>query len=262
MNRIFEDQLSRKVLIPNAPKRIISLVPSQTELLYDLGLDDEVVGITKFCIHPKEWFENKTRVGGTKNFKVPLIASLQPDLIIANKEENDKHLLEQLMDVWPVWISNVNNLDSALSMISSVSEITNKKMEGNVLLDAIQTSFSRLDKKLKGKTVLYYIWKDPWLSVGSDTFIFDMLIRIGLQPITANKTRYPEISLQENAIIPDYIFLSSEPYPFKEEDKNTLQHIYPTSKIIFVDGEYFSWYGSRMKGAVNYFEQLNLKDSN
>jgi ABC-type Fe3+-hydroxamate transport system substrate-binding protein len=262
MNRIFEDQLGRKVSIPDTPKRIISLVPSQTELLYDLGLKDEVVGITKFCIHPKEWFETKTRVGGTKNFKVPLITSLQPDLIIANKEENDKHLLEQLMEVFPVWISDISNLESALNMISSISEITNKKSEGNLMLDAIQTSFSRLDKQLKGKSVLYYIWKDPWLSVGSDTFIFDMLTRLGLQPITADKTRYPEIPLIENTIIPDYIFLSSEPYPFKEEDKISLQHLYPTSKIIFVDGEYFSWYGSRMKDAVNYFEQLNLEDSN
>jgi ABC-type Fe3+-hydroxamate transport system substrate-binding protein len=115
---------------------------------------------------------------------------------------------------------------------------------------------------MKGKTVLYYIWKDPWLSVGSDTFIFDMLTRMGLQPITRDLKRYPEISIIENTIIPDYIFLSSEPYPFKNEDKIALEAIYPTSKILFVDGEYFSWYGSRMKDAVKYFLQLNIDINN
>lgn len=263
MNRIFEDQLKRNVSIPANPQRIISLVPSQTELLYDLGLNEEVIGITKFCVHPKLWFKNKTRVGGTKNFNVPLITSLQPDLIIANKEENDKQLLEQLMQVCPVWISDVNNLEGALEMISTVSEITNKQIAGNLLIDTIQSSFLRLSKdRLKGNSVLYYIWKDPWLSVGSDTFIYDMLIRLGLQPITADKKRYPEMPINENNIIPDYIFLSSEPYPFKEEDKIALQIIYPSSKIIFVDGEYFSWYGSRMKDAVKYFLKLDLDNNN
>jgi ABC-type Fe3+-hydroxamate transport system substrate-binding protein len=263
MNRIFKDQLGRNVAIPENPQRIVSLVPSQTELLYDLGLKEEVVGITKFCVHPKIWFENKTRVGGTKNFKVPLITSLQPDLIIANKEENDQKLLEQLMEVFPVWISDVNNLDSALDMISNVSEITNKQIAGNSLAYAIRSSFTRLNQHpMKGKTVLYYIWKEPWLSAGSDTFIFDMLTRIGLQPITGDLKRYPEISIIENTIIPDYIFLSSEPYPFKNEDKIALEAIYPTSKILFVDGEYFSWYGSRMKDAVKYFLQLNIDLNN
>src|ERR1700741_3198050 len=107
----FIDQTGRKISIPQIPQRIISLVPSQTELLFDLGLDKEVVGITKFCVHPPEWFQTKTRVGGTKQLKIDLIKQLQPDLIIANKEENVKEQIEELEKHFPVWISDVNNLE-------------------------------------------------------------------------------------------------------------------------------------------------------
>ncbi len=114
---IFTDQTGREVSIPSHPQRIISLVPSQTELLFDLGLEEQVAGITKFCVHPEKWFRSKTRIGGTKNIKSALIHQLQPDLIIANKEENVKEQVEELAAHYPVWVSDIHDLQSALDMI-------------------------------------------------------------------------------------------------------------------------------------------------
>lgn len=254
------DQLNRLVQISVAPERIVSLVPSQTELLFHLGLDEKVVGITKFCVHPELWFRNKTKVGGTKNFDVEKIRSLKPDLIIANKEENNRELLEELMKEFTVWISDVSDIHSALEMIKEISKITRRELEGNKLIDCIQRERKRLQencpRNVRGKRVCYYIWKDPWMTVGDDTFIYKMLEESGLQPISKGMQRYPVINPSDFEQIPDYIFLSSEPYPFKNEDLENIQSIYPTSKVVLVDGEYFSWYGSRMKDSFKYLEQL------
>ena len=119
---IFTDQLGRKLILEKIPQRIISLVPSQTELLFDLGLEEEVVGITKFCIHPDSWFHSKTRIGGTKQFDFEKIKSLQPDLIIGNKEENDKEQIEELMKNFTVWMSDIKTLADACKMICEIGE--------------------------------------------------------------------------------------------------------------------------------------------
>ncbi|HQK98805.1 MAG TPA: helical backbone metal receptor [Bacteroidia bacterium] len=254
------DQLNRFIQLPASPERIISLVPSQTELLFHLGLEEKVVGITKFCVHPELWFCSKTKVGGTKNIDIEKVRALMPDLIIANKEENNKEILEELMQEFPVWISDVTNVKNALEMIDAISNITNKKAEGKKLIDHIQNERLHLHatrpSHLKGKRVCYYIWKDPWMTVGDDTFIYDMLAETGLQPISKGQQRYPIIPPTDFEQIPDYIFLSTEPYPFKKEDLNNIQAMYPTSKVVIVDGEYFSWYGSRMKDSFKYINDL------
>ena len=109
----FIDQTGQIVFIKDGPQRIISLVPSQTELLADLGLDQEVIGITKFCVHPNHWLKTKTRVGGTKQLDIELIRSLKPDLIIGNKEENVREQVEELRTEFPTWISDVNSPETA-----------------------------------------------------------------------------------------------------------------------------------------------------
>src|ERR1700741_1030662 len=119
----FTDQMNREIELKGSPKRIISLVPSQTELLWHLGLREELVGITKFCVHPEEMFHTKPRVGGTKKFDLKKIAELKPDLIIGNKEENEQVQIEELMKQYPVWMSDITNLDQALDMISRVGAL-------------------------------------------------------------------------------------------------------------------------------------------
>lgn len=262
MTKNLSDQIGRLVTFPDSPKRIISLVPSQTELLYDLGLTDEVVGQTLFCIHPVSMREAKPLVGGTKNVKIDRVHALNPDLIIANKEENDKAQIEELMNKYPVWVSDIKTLEDAIQMVKQVGLLVNKSVEADAIATFIHDSFNTFKSittnPIKGKSVLYLIWRKPWMCAGNDNFINEMISSMGLINSTTEKMgRYPELSNQEIASLnPDFIFLSSEPYPFKEKHMDELQQICPQSKIILVDGELFSWYGSRLQYSVKYFNKL------
>lgn len=251
------DQLGRKVNLDVPARRIISLVPSQTELLFDLGLNDEVVGITKFCIYPENWLKEKTIVGGTKNFHVDKIKALQPDLILANKEENTKELIEELSLDFPIYISDVNTIDDALQMISDVGILVGKEVKSLQIVSAIKQARMDLSNKFKTPTSCYYfIWKEPWLTVGGDTFIHAMLQEAGFDSLSKHQLRYPELNINNITAQPDYLLLSSEPYPFKQSDADFLQTKFPSSKIVFVDGAYFSWYGSRLTKAFSYLSVL------
>lgn len=257
----FTDQLNRRIKLKNfPPKSIISVVPSQTELLFDLGLDKEIVGLSWFCVHPAEKVKSKTKIGGTKNLKIDKIASLNPDLIIANKEENEKKSIDELSERFPVWISDVKNMDSALDMIRKVGQITSKEKESLKISDEIQKNFSELKKFQKKLKVLYLIWRKPYMSVGNDTFINEMLQICGFENVCNSKSRYPELNFEEiKELNPDLIILSSEPYPFKNEHIMELQNICPSAKITLENGEMFSWYGSRLLKASGYLKSFLQK---
>ena len=258
MTLIFTDQLGNVITIPpDFPMRIVSIVPSQTELLYDLGLGERVVGITKFCVHPKEWFQSKTRVGGTKQVRLDVVKSLEPDLIIGNKEENTREDIEELRKVAPVWISDIETLDDALKMIVEIGALTNTSDKAKEIAATIHSSFQEFHAPENGKTVLYLIWKNPYMGAAEGTFIHDLLTNVlqfknGLTP----QKRYPLIDFDNFEEQPDYIFLSSEPFPFNESHILELEKRFPKSKIVLVDGEYFSWYGSRLMGTVGYLKRL------
>ena len=260
MKRLFTDQMNRSVEVAWPPKRIVSLVPSQTELLYDLGLHNEVVGQTLFCIHPPEMHELKPRIGGTKNVNIETVAALQPDLIIGNKEENDRQTIEALAKLYPVWMSNIQTLEDALEMINLIGELVNRPTEAQLIASTIQQSFSTLLANSQQPTVksVYLIWRKPWMAAGYDTFINDMLNRLGFHNVAQSlDSRYPEITDQQiQSFQPDVIFLSSEPYPFKAKHIEELQAICPQVTIKLVDGELFSWYGSRLVHSVAYFKEL------
>lgn len=257
---VFIDQTGRSVEINKRPQRIISLVPSQTELLYDLGMDTEVAGITKFCIHPDHWFRNKTRVGGTKQVKMEIIHQLQPDLIIANKEENVKEQVEELVKQYAVWISDISNLDDALLMISEIGSITGKERAAQNIIIQVKENFSSLKAPGYRPKTGYLIWKDPYMTVGGDTFIHSMLEAAGFENIFSEQKRYPAISIDElkNSGC-ELLLLSSEPYPFKQKHIDELQQYLPSTKIMLADGEMFSWYGSRLIKAPSYFTELRNK---
>lgn len=261
--REFTDQMNNTIRLESSPCRIVSLVPSQTELLYDLGLRDEVVGITKFCIHPDEWFRNKKRVGGTKNVNIDKLKELKPDLILGNKEENDFDNIESVKGIAPIWMSDIFDLDDAYRMIESIGEITHKVKESRLLISEIKAEFKKLHedrtlKSLYGKSVQYFIWHNPNMAAGKNTFIDVMLSECGLVNTTSFE-RYPEVELTDN---PDFIFLSSEPFPFKENHLEFFKKAYPNSTVVLVDGEMFSWYGSRLKKAPAYFLNLLKELSN
>ena len=254
---IFKDDLGREVIIDDIPKRIISLVPSQTELLYHLHLNAEVVGITKFCVHPTEWFRSKTRIGGTKNVDISKIKNLQPDLIIANKEENVKSQVEEQAMDFPVWISDVNNLEEALRMIQAIGDMTGKKEKATQIAENIQKGFETFLPATPFPSVVYLIWQEPYMTVGGDTFINAMLQQAGYHNLFQHAQRYPTLTKKDlqNAQ-PDYLFLSSEPYPFSEKHVKDFESFLPHTKVVLVDGEMFSWYGSRLQQAPPYFRQL------
>lgn len=253
MQRTFTDQMGRLVQLDELPQRIVSLVPSQTELLYALGLSDRVVGITKFCIHPDEWFRSKTRVGGPKKLKIDTIKALQPDLIIANKEENIKEEIMQLQEVAPVWISDVFLLEDNHTMIQSIGEMCGKEEESRAIIEEIKANFAQLTPIDRPVRVLYMIWKNPFMAVASGTFIHHMLTdHLGVENAIAHEARYPMLN-DDQLPETDVVFLSSEPYPFKEKHIAEVQAHFPNAKIMLVDGEYFTWYGSRLIDAPKYF---------
>lgn len=255
MNKHSVDQLQRRIEVSTAPERIISLVPSQTELLHYLGLGDRVVGITKFCVHPKAWFDSKSRVGGTKKLHFDRIDDLKPDLIIANKEENNHQDIERLSEHYPVWVSDISDLEGALKMIEGISSLCNVSDRGGMLIEEITRRFDSITSAGL-TTCLYLIWNGPIMVAGNDTFIDKMLKYAGFQNLV-HQSRYPELSLDElKNLKPEAILLSSEPFPFKEKHTERFAALLPNSKVILVDGEMFSWYGSRLLKAPEYFQDL------
>jgi ABC-type Fe3+-hydroxamate transport system substrate-binding protein len=254
------DQLGHTVEIRFPPTRIISLVPSKTELLYDLGLEHEVVGITKFCVHPPEWRKTKTIIGGTKKFNFEVIDRLKPNLIIGNKEENCKEGIEILRQKYPVWMSDIITPDDAMNMMRSMGEITGKSSEAEKLIEDVRNSLNEINRGLRdGKMVLYLIWRNPWMGAATNTFIHEMLTLAGFENCLKERERYPELSVADlTTLNPDLIFLSSEPYPFSEKHIEEIQSLVPNAKILLVDGEMFSWYGSRMRLFASYLATLPL----
>jgi ABC-type Fe3+-hydroxamate transport system substrate-binding protein len=252
--------MGRKVQLSAPPLRIVSLVPSQTELLAELNLDKEVVGITKFCVHPEDWFRSKTRVGGTKEVKMKVIADLSPNLIIGNKEENSPEDIRALEKDYPVWMSDIEDLEDALEMIRTIGLLTDRQPAAEELAGKINGAFIALGQqvqRLPQVSAAYLIWRDPYMVAGRETFIDEMLQRAGFSNVFSRERRYPEVSLDAIAARePEVILLSSEPYPFKEKHIAELQATCPTSDIQLIDGELFSWYGSRLLQSPDYFRAL------
>ncbi|MFB6306189.1 MAG: ABC transporter substrate-binding protein [Flavobacteriales bacterium] len=271
-----KDQLGNEVEVKNKPEKIISLVPSITELLFDIGCQENLVGVTKYCVHPKEQLKEKDNIGGTKRLKTDKIRSLNPDLIIGNKEENEKWQIEELQQEFPLWMTDVKTLEDAISMIKGIGELSNKQTEAENIIQNISKGMNELTPVKKNGNqkpkVAYFIWRRPWMVAGNDNFIDDLLNKCGLENVfskTINQTyalpsnkkygnsRYPEIDpsfLKEIEL--DHIFLSSEPFPFKERHIDELRSAGIDAQFIFVDGEMFTWYGSRLLHFSPYFNEL------
>lgn len=242
--------------------RIVSLVPSQTELLYDLGLEQRIVGITKFCVHPYHFKSTKKIIGGTKKVHFEKIRLLQPDIIIANKEENTPEIVEQLRQIAPVWVTDIRTLEHNSQMITNFGTLFNCRTEARKLNDKIAYAlrdFEQYITAVEPQKAAYLIWREPYMVAGDDTFINEMLKLNRFRNIYENRGRYPEIIIQKMRIQgdPDVVFLSSEPYPFTEEHAFEVGRFTHHAKTVFVDGELFSWYGSRVLKAFPYFKRLH-----
>lgn len=235
--------------------KVISLVPSITEALFDLGLtENEIIGRTKFCIHPEDKIKNVPVIGGTKNINIDKIRAMKPDLILANKEENVKEQVEALMDDFKVLVTNVENIEDNYYLLKTLGNLFNKEERAQQFNLKIYDVLAQAKLSFPVKTA-YLIWKNPYMTIGSDTFIHKILSEIGFENIFKDKTRYPQIQMEDLADA-DVIMLSSEPFPFKEKHIEEMKLSYPDKKIMIVDGEAFSWYGTHIAKCENYFKEL------
>ncbi len=258
----FQDQLQRTIKLSQTPTRIISLVPSQTELLVDLGLKQELVGITKFCVHPLELRKEIEIVGGTKEVKIEKIAQLQPDLILCNKEENTPEMVEALEKIAPVHVSDISTIDESLKLIQQYGKIFYVEEKAEKLVGNIQNELENFQQFIENqpkRKVAYFIWRKPWMVAGGDTFINHLLQLNHFENIFAETLRYPEVDLKRLKEA-DLVLLSSEPFPFKKKHQQGLTEFVHPNKIKFVDGEFFSWYGSRLEKAFRYFKKWHLAE--
>ena len=258
--KILFDQIGDEHKFDAVFTRIVSLVPSQTELLFDLGLEQNIVGITKFCVHPKHFLKSKTIVGGTKAVNFDKIKALNPDIIIANKEENSEEIVVELRKICTVWVTNVVNIIDNLQMITDFGLLFDKEAEAQKWVQNIKTAYADFELFIKpkdAKKVAYFIWAKPYMVAAKNTFINEMLELNKFKNVFENLNRYPKIEIEqiEKSTI-DYIFLSSEPFPFKEKHKIEMQQ-FTKAPIILIDGEYFSWHGSRVLKAFDYFKKLH-----
>ncbi|SDS11938.1 ABC-type Fe3+-hydroxamate transport system, substrate-binding protein [Formosa sp. Hel1_31_208] len=255
-----QDQLNRIIKLSKIPQRIVSLVPSQTELLVDLNLEASIIGVTKFCVHPNHLRQEKKVVGGTKQVQYDKIKALQPDIILCNKEENTQEMILALESIAPVHVSSICDLDGALELIKMYGRLFSIKEKADDLITTIQSEYQKFSTYIKHQPklkVAYFIWKDPWMVAANSTFIDAMLRLNNYENYFAKQERYPEIDLLNIDESIDAIFLSSEPFPFKASHIEDLKKILPHVKIQVVNGEYFSWYGSRLIEAFSYFRTLH-----
>lgn len=259
-----KDQIGREIVLKATPKRIISLVPSQTELLCDLALENELVGITQFCKHPYYLKSTKTIVGGTKKVDYEKIKALNPDFIICNKEENAYDMLPELEKIAPTYFSDINTLNDSIDFILHLGTILNRRTEADNLAHKIEfklADFQNFIKDRPTRKVAYFIWAKPWMVAGNDTYINEMLHLNKFENIYEDMSRYPKVEVDKirHEGDPDVVILSSEPFPFKDEHALEIGNYTNRSITVFGDGEMFSWPGSRTLLAFDYFKKLHEK---
>lgn len=245
-----------------APRRIVSLVPSLTEALFALGVGSNVVGRTRYCTQPPRSVGRIPKVGGTKKADVGRILELEPDLVVAVKEENTREDVEALMQAGiPVFLGAPETVTEAVRMMRDLARRVEAPLAREVL-DPVERVLGRLNGAA-GSTIRVFvpIWKDPYMSVGSDTYVHDVLRICGGENVCSGATRYPEVTLDEvEAARPEVVLLPDEPYPFSAEDLSEFYALdVPAARedrIHLVDGKLLTWYGPRMAGSLTQLAAL------
>ncbi len=254
------DQLNRPIKLENTPQRIVSLVPSQTELLVDLGLEDKLVGVTKFCVHPVDIKQKVQVVGGTKQIHIERLKAVNPDIVLCNKEENTKAMVDEIAQFFPVHVADVETIEDTYQLITQYGDlfdVADKAAKINTDIEKAYLEFKDYVADKPKLKVAYFIWRKPWMVVGNSTFVNYLLEQCKFENVYADLARYPEVDITKLKDM-DYLLLSSEPFPFAEKHRQELlPFIGKKTEIKFVDGEFFSWYGSRLRLAFTYFKQLH-----
>jgi ABC-type Fe3+-hydroxamate transport system substrate-binding protein len=231
--------------------------------LVDLGLEENIVGVTKFCVHPKNLRKDKVVVGGTKNVHLEKIKALQPNFILCNKEENTKEIVENCGKIATTHVSDICTIEDIIALTAYYGTLFSCEEKALALTNELQgkiKDFKRFVQEKPTLKVVYFIWKNPWMIAANNTFINHLLELTKLENCYKSESRYPEIALEDLKTKEiDAIFLSSEPFPFKEENSLDFKNHTGNTNIVLVDGEYFSWYGSRLLKAFDYFKELRKR---
>lgn len=254
MNMVM-DALGRRFDLPNVPQRIVSLVPSLTEWLFALWLNERIVGVTDFCTRPSNLVIHKVKVRGTKNPNRATIFTLKPDLVIANKEENRQRDVDALTTAGvPVYVTDIRSLPHAIDQLGALADLLGVAEAAQPYLDDIRQAYTTLTVPQTRQRVLALIWREPWMAIGGDTYSHDLLERCGAHNAGADLPgRYPRFDLDDlSALELDRILLLSEPYAFSADDLPPLQAHF-NGPIDFVDGELLTWYGPRISLALRKF---------
>jgi ABC-type Fe3+-hydroxamate transport system substrate-binding protein len=253
--------------VARSPRRIVSLVPSVTETLFALGLDSSIVGVTAYCSEPGEGVASKIKVGGPKDPKLDLIRSLEPDLVVANVEENSKEHVEQLRE-WgiPVFVTYPRTVREGIEMVRELGAATGTSERTEEIVGEIEPLYRQainLSKTWRPAQVFYPVWRNPYMTVNRDTYIHDMLAVCGGSNVFADRPeRYPEVTLDEMAAArPEVIILPDEPYRFRKahvEDFNRYTDVPAVrdGRIHLVDGKLLCWYGPRIREALQAIPSL------
>jgi ABC-type Fe3+-hydroxamate transport system substrate-binding protein len=244
------DHLNRTVILKSKPERVVSMVPSLTETLADLGLAENLVAVTRFCKYPSNVVNTLPKIGGPKNINLEKIIDLKPDFVVAVKEENNKKQVLSLAEHVPVFVFDINTLEDSFDMLQLLGTIFEIQEISAQWIKRIKEKLEILKPSVVAEKTLYMIWKKPWMAAGKSTFIGSMMQVAGFNNLISG--RYPEISENEMRKA-DAILLATEPYHFNENDRKQLQEMFSGTRVIIVDGEMFTWYGTHMLKAFDYF---------
>jgi len=264
---IGKDATGRELALGRAPRRIVSLIPSVTETLFALGLDEAIVGVTVYCVEPRAGVARKTKVGGEKNPKLELIRELTPDLVIANVEENLKTHVDRLRE-WgiPVWVTFPRTVAEGIGMVRDLGELTATRTRAAAIADELEALLGRVHARTAARPsvrVFYPIWRAPYMTINADTYVHDMLAVCGGRNVFGDRPdRYPTISLEGvRAAGPDVIVLPDEPFRFRATHVQDFAP-YPDipavarGRIHLMDGKLFCWYGPRIGDALRTLPEI------
>lgn len=259
------DHLGREVIFSFPPQRIVSLCPSQTETLVELGLLSHLVGRTRYCVRPRTALKAVPTVSGTKTFTTVEISALRPDLVIAEKEENPKdRVLDLVTASIPVYVTDVSDLKTARKMILDLGGLTGTRARAEHLVSECDRTLSETRGTFSKMTALYLIWRNPWMAAHEHTYIHAVLEHLGFEnacrPFSMARPdagRYPALSAEDMRILdPDVVFLPSEPFPFRDRHAAEIREILPRTTVLLIDGEPMSWYGARMRELKSFAHSL------
>lgn len=251
---VLRDDIGKEHLFSCVPKSIISLCPSLTETLFDMGLGAKVIGITDYCLYPKDEVQRISRVGGPKTILFDAIDLLKPEVILAIKEECSKDQIEQLSKEFKVIVFDIETFNQGLQMILKLGALFNVEELAHEMANQISCGLDSIPHREECLSCLYLVWKNPWMAAGKNTFIDSVLQKIGFINIVNEQDRYPSIDITNCKA--DVVFLPSEPYSFGQNEKKYLEGIKGFGKVFLVDGEMFCWPGSHLLKSIEYFKEL------